>query len=120
MKRLIRFILVGIVVYAAFVGIQILAQKSKGATVPQLQDIPLVTTLEQAGAQVLGTTTNNLPKLNTDVKIPLQGEPVAQPVESINNQTNQLLESIKQLPEDQLKALKKQLYKEFCDKLLKE
>lgn len=48
------------------------------------------------------------------------GEPVAEPIASIQNQSDQLLEAIKKLPEDQLRAVKKQLYQEFCENLLKE
>lgn len=47
-------------------------------------------------------------------------EPVAEPVENIQEQTQTLIESIKKLPEDQIEAIKKQLFKEFCEELLVE
>ena len=47
-------------------------------------------------------------------------EPIAEPIASIQNQSNQLVEAIQRLPEDQLKAVKKQLYKEFCENLLRD
>ena len=50
----------------------------------------------------------------------LEGEPISQPVENVQTQTQQLIESIKKLPEDQIEAVKKQIIKDFCQKFLQE
>jgi hypothetical protein len=42
-------------------------------------------------------------------------EPIAEPVTNVQNQANTLIELIKKLPEDQVKAVKKQLCKELCE-----
>ena len=47
-------------------------------------------------------------------------EPVAEPVASIQKQGEQLIEAVRGLPEDQLRAVRKQLYQELCENLLGE
>lgn len=49
-----------------------------------------------------------------------KNEPIVQPVNNIQKQADQLVESVKNLPEEQLKAVKRQLYQDFCVDLLKE
>lgn len=44
----------------------------------------------------------------------VQDEPIAEPVEGIQDQTQSLIESLKQLPQDQLEAVKEQVYQEIC------
>lgn len=43
-----------------------------------------------------------------------KNEPIVQPAGNIQQQSQSLIESIKKLPEDQVEAVKKQLFKEFC------
>lgn len=47
-------------------------------------------------------------------------EPIKQPAEKIRQQTEALLESIKKLPQDQVRAIKKQIYQDFCQRLIEE
>ena len=84
-----------------------------------LPAIPVEQTLESLGEDVLGGVAENLPGVLGIKKKVNQGEtePIEKPVENVQNQTQQLLESIKKLPQDQLEAIKKQLFKEFCEQL---
>ena len=49
----------------------------------------------------------------------VSNEPIMEPAQNIQEQTQALIESIKRLPEDQIEAIRKQVYKEVCDGLLK-
>ncbi len=44
-------------------------------------------------------------------------EPIEEPVKNIESQTETLIESLKSLPQDQLEAIKKQVFKEVCQSL---
>jgi len=49
-----------------------------------------------------------------------QVQPIQEPVENVQIQTEKLIQMIKSLPEEQVLAIKKQLYQEFCKELLKD
>ena len=53
-------------------------------------------------------------------KIDPESEPIKEPAENVRQQTEALLESIKSLPQDQIEAIKRQIYKDFCQDLIKE
>lgn len=90
------------------------------------------------GGQVLGVAAKRLPqfpmfeklgisnKLNTIFPTKSESEekketlPIKEPIKNIEFKTQDLIESIKKLPQDQLSAIKKQLYKDFCENLTKE
>lgn len=47
-----------------------------------------------------------------------EAEPINQPAQTIQKQTEALIETIKELPQDQIEAIKKQIYKDFCERLV--
>lgn len=86
---------------------------------------PVTKKVGDFGENVLGEMVRRLPNAPDleEVAVPTrvldESEPIKKPVENIESQTNQLIESIKQLPQDQLEAIKKQVFKEFCETILK-
>lgn len=82
------------------------------------------------GEKVLGTVVEKLPKAPNLEEVELEGEsvpenqetqeaePIEEPVQNIQSQTQVLIETIKELPQDQIEAIKKQIYKELCEGLL--
>lgn len=104
-------------------------QKKPGAV--SLPKIPVREKLEDLGEKILGTTLEKLPKAPALEEIESKNqadqkdqkdqenqetEPIREPMENIQNQTRVLIESIKKLPEDQIEAIKEQIYKEFCER----
>lgn len=93
---------------------------------------PIGESLENFGEKVLGKAVKILPgapDLGETVQEKEEGqvagesdeaEPIKEPAENVQKQTEILIETIKELPQDQLEAIKKQIYKEMCEGLLKE
>jgi hypothetical protein len=80
------------------------------------QETPLETkTEEESGGEENGQVWGSENEIGKE-----ETEPIAEPAKKIQRQTDDLIESLKKLPEDQLKAIKRQLYKEFCEEILKE
>lgn len=101
-QRLIRFFILALVFVSVIFFLSNLSEKKResdfqGVNFPRLK-IPESNLLEKAQKVILGA----------------KDEPIAEPVENVQSQTDSLLESIKKLPEDQVEAIKKQLFKEFC------
>lgn len=84
-----------------------------------LPHLPIKEKIEDFGEKVLGKAIKILPGA-PDLEIDQEAEPIEEPVKNIHEQTESLIEAIKKLPQDQLEATKKQLYKEFCEGALKE
>jgi hypothetical protein len=117
-QRLIRLLIIGLIA-----GVVVLIAKNAGGLKFDLGSqtskfssqlfgqIGLEKSLVSVSEKILGEEVKL--KNEADGEI----EPIAEPVNDIQNQTQTLLDSIKKLPEDQLKAVKKQLYKEFCEQL---
>jgi len=87
--------------------------------------LPLVDQfLSDTTSKVLGLAVGKLSnaKITPEKVIPLanESEPINQPITNIQTQTQQLIDSIKKLPEDQIEAVKKQVVKDFCQKFLQE
>ena len=87
---------------------------------------PMGAAVENFGEKVLGMAVKNLPQAPNLDEIDeekkdgsLDSEPIMQPAQDIQEQTQILIESIKHLPDDQIEAIRKQVYKEFCQGLLK-
>ena len=102
-------------------------QKTSGAINPLGSQVK--EKIEDFGEDVLGSVVEHLPaapnlkKVSQGEKEAASGaesEPITEPVENIQNQTQQLIEIIKKLPEDQLEAIKEQLYREVCESWLQE
>lgn len=95
-QRLIRVSLLLGAAAIVLTGAKKITSQNKSISLPQIP-------IEKIGEAVLGSAAHSLP--------------INQPVENVQSQTQQLLESIKKLPADQLEAIKKQLLKEFCEQL---
>ena len=100
---------------------------------------PIKTEIEGLGEEVLGKIVDVLPGAPNLEEVAPKGElsqegevkgeenqaasetePFEEPVQNVQKQTEVLIETIKELPQDQIEAIKKQIYKEFCEGLLKE
>lgn len=94
-------------------------QKNPQALVSPLA--PVSQKIEDLGEKVLGEMVKKLPNAPDleKVVVSTENEPIEEPVKKVENQTDQLIESLKQLPQDQLEAIKKQIFKEFCETILK-
>ena len=86
-----------------------------------LAEMPVKERLEEMGGEILGKAVEILPGVPGETKEETpKTEPIEEPVQNVQNQTQILIEAIKKLPEDQLEAIKKQLYQEVCEGVLKE
>jgi len=87
-----------------------------------LPQVPIKEKVEDLGERVLGEAVKILPgapDLGAD-QDNQETEPIEEPVKNIEEQTQVLIEAIKKLPEDQIEAIKKQLYQEICEGVLSE
>ncbi len=75
--------------------------------------VPSTGILADLKKNILGQQ-DQIMKEATEASSSLGNKPIAEPVENIQNQTQRLLESVKNLPQDQVDALKKQICKEVC------
>ncbi len=87
-----------------------------------LSEAPVKEKLEDLGGEILGRSAEILQGISTESKEgeSQETEPIEEPVKSVQSQTEVLLEMIKKLPEDQLEAVKEQLYQEICEETLEE
>lgn len=96
-----------------------------------LPHFPIGENLENFGEKVLGKAVKMLPgapnlgEATQEEEGQVAGEadevePIKEPAENVQKQTEILIEAIKELPQDQIEAIKKQIYKEMCEGLLKE
>lgn len=77
------------------------------------------------GKKVLSEVSKKIPNFPLpEVSLPILSptpspisEPIKEPAENVQNQTQQLIETIKKLPQDQLEAIKKQLFKDVCEQI---
>jgi len=125
-ERLTRILLLGLaalLIIALVKGLVDWQNQSKvvgeSISMPQL---PIKEKIEDLGEEILGETIKILPGA-PDLEISQsdqETEPIEQPIENVQQQTEALIEAIKKLPQDQLKATKKQIYEEFCEGALHE
>lgn len=111
-ERLIRFLLVGVAALIILGGIRYLVGgREEPVSAPE---IPInEERIEPLKEEILGVVGRVLPggkREESDLK----------PVQNVQEQTQNLIESIKSLPEDQIEVIKKQIYKEFCEELIGE
>lgn len=131
LKRILLLFLAGGVV---FWGVTAFAkwQESKKVAGESIK-IPteLVTEkVEDLGEKVLGKAAEVLPgsekikeKENVIEKENIQTQTEVQNTETtkiLENQTREIIEILKQLPEEQLKQIKKQVFKDFCQEIMGE
>jgi len=81
--------------------------------------------VESLGGQILGAVLKVLPGMpgleEIEIKSESQeAEPIVEPVSNVREQTELLLEAVKDLPQDQIEAVKKQVYQDFCLGLIEE
>lgn len=119
-KRLfILGIATGLTVFVVMAFAKWRDKKGASAQVLGLSKLPIEEELKDFGEKILGVAIKKIrPEKQSDQE--QESEPITQPTENIQNQSNQLMESIKRLPEDQIKAIKKQIYKDFCQQLIEE
>lgn len=120
---MIRFLLVSIGALLILGAAKAFADwRGKQPPVVEPLNLPELSIEKFQSEDVLGTATRGLlggKKKQVDQE-DKETEPIAEPVEQVEEQTQELIETLKQLPEDQIKAIKKQIYKEFCEQLLEE
>jgi len=126
-ERLKRVFLVVFVALMAVGLVKVLVGmmgETKISSMPiNLAEMPVKEKLEEIGGEILGKAVEVLPGIpgETETKKETQEtEPIEEPAQNVQNQTQILIEAIKKLPEDQLEAIKKQLYQEICEGVLKE
>lgn len=123
-KRLIRISLLVGVTAITLLGVKGLARRQKNKVAGEaikIPDFPVEQVVKSMEQEVLGRILGTKKKVDQVNQVNQDNqeevEPIKQPAENIQSQTQQLIESIKKLPQDQLEAVKKQLLKEFCEQL---
>lgn len=127
-ERLIRFLLVGLGAVLILGGAKAFADwRGKQSLGGEKLSLPKLSTERLQSEDVLGTAKQRIlgrkEKVDQEDQVNRESqdsEPIAEPAEKIEKQTETLIETIKQLPQDQVEAIKKQIYKEFCEQLLVE
>jgi len=131
-KRLKRIVIVFIIGELTFWGVGAFAKwrekrKVAGGSI-KIPTEEVVGKIGDLGEEVLGKAVEVLPggeKIkktekvveNKTTKIEIQPEEATKVLES---QTKEIVEILKQLPEDQLKQIKKQIFKDFCQEIMEE
>ena len=120
LTRLLLVIISGVIVVAG--ARLIVDRRQKNPQAGGLLD-PIKEKLEEAGENILGEAIKNLPKAPDLDEVIEDGdaesdgeqvEPIEKPVKNVQDQTQELIEMIKDLPQDQIEAIKEQVYKEIC------
>lgn len=122
-ERIIRLLIIiasAVVVLGGFKWI--VTQKQKKPEVFSLSTEPIKKKLEDAGEKILGEAVKHLPQASNLKEVNQEDqseevEPIREPAENIQSQTQELIESIKRLPQDQVEAIKRQIFKELCEEL---
>jgi len=131
-ERLKRITIIIVVGGLTFWGIEAFAKwrktkKVAGASV-MVPTEEITQKVEDFGEKVLGKAIEILPggeKIKEKEKV-IEGETTKieiQPDQApkiLENQTKEIIEILKQLPEEQLKQIKKQIFKDFCQEVMGE
>ncbi len=130
--RLKRMLIVILVAFLVLFGAKVFADwQGKKETQGEVLSLPTAEIGEKisnVGEQILGKTVEVLPGgVELKEKIESQGESLPEtadeeinPEEKLENKTQEIIEIIKQLPAEQLETIKKQIFKDFCQKILEE
>jgi len=73
--------------------------------------------IEEIGEDILGKAVEVLPGVEKETQ---ETTTPTQTTKLIETQTKEIIEIIKQLPQEQVDQLKKQVFKDFCQEVLKE
>ena len=126
-ERLVRLLIIGAVALLVLVLARSLTSQGKQTEINNspinLPEIPIKEKLEELGGTILGKTVDLLPgtpKFEEAEGEIQETEPIEEPVKNVQLQTDSLIEAIKKLPQDQLKAVKEQIRKEVCEEVLME
>lgn len=126
-ERLVRLLIIGAAALLVLVLARSLTSQGKQAEINNspisLPEIPIKKKLEELGGTILGKTVDLLPgtpKFEEGEEESEEAEPIEEPVKNIQQQTDSLIEAIKELPQDQLEAIKEQIRKEVCEEILME
>jgi len=99
------------------------SQKQTGEPI-QLPGEAVTSKFEEFGEDVLGKAVEILPGSSQlkekVVEKETQTTSTVKSTKIIETQTKEIIEIIKQLPQDQMDQLKKQVFKDFCQEVLKE
>ena len=74
--------------------------------------------VEEIGGQVLGQALKIIPG-SGNIQIPVAEPKTTEASRIIEGQVSEIIEIVRQLPQDQLNQLKKQVFKDFCQEVLK-
>lgn len=127
-KRLVRFLVLLFAGWLVAKGARaLIEQGSQGERKLSFQ-LPIKEKMESWGENILGSAVKLLPgapdwgeiKSEQVNQVNQETEPIKQPTENIQKQTELLFEMIKELPQEQLGAVKKQLCQDFCQRLSEE
>jgi len=124
LKRIL--IIFGIVIFLAF-GTKVFAdwqakRKAEGKSI-SFPTEEIGEKINNFGQDVLGKTIEVIPGsqglkerfIKVETKIPVEGE---KEVETIEIQSKEIIEIIKELPQEQAEKIKKQIFKDFCQNVL--
>lgn len=129
LKRiLIVFVVALLVLFGAKVFTDWQGKKKAQGEVLSLPTIEVGEKISNFGEQVLGKAIEVLPggaELKEKIEFQLESslettDEEINPEEKIEDKTQEIIEIIKQLPAEQLEAIKKQIFKDFCQKILEE
>ncbi len=120
-ERLKRLgIIFGVVILLAFAGKVLLnwqiSKKTQGETIKLPVDF-VSKNIQVAGNQVLGQAIKLIPG-SREIQIPDVQSGASDASKLLEGQTQEILEIIKQLPAEELKQIKKQIFKDFCEEVL--
>lgn len=125
LKRLLIVIVAAAITY--LVSDAVLGRIGKANGIGELPDFSTTRVSELAksfGGMVLGKASGILPSRSaedsSDTDSVNQAQVEISPEKIIQEQTQKIIEIIKQLPEEQMKKIKKQVFQSFCDEVLKE
>jgi len=124
LKRIL--VAIGIIIFLAF-GTKVFAdwqakRKAEGKSV-SLPTKEVGEKISNFGQDILGKAVESIPGneglkerlIRVETKVPVEGE---KEVERIEIQSQEVIEIIKELPQEQAEKIKKQIFKEFCQNVL--
>ena len=128
--RLKRLLILLLVVGFLLIGVKVFAdwqnkKKAAGETT-NLPNLNLGGKISNLGEQILGKAVETLPGNNVlKQKIITEKETSStntetEKVERVEIKTQEIIEIIKELPAEQMENIKKQVFKDFCQKILEE
>lgn len=124
LKRIL--VAIGIIIFLVF-GTKVFAdwqakRKAEGKSV-SLPTKEVGEKISNFGQDILGKAVESIPGneglkerlIRVEIKVPVEGE---KEVERIEIQSQEVIEIIKELPQEQAEKIKKQIFKEFCQNVL--